>query len=316
MRKGLLLWILVICSFLQLDAAKVIYVKDGSNGKGNSWENAYGDLQTALKSAKKGDQIWVAAGIYVPTYDGDRSAAFNLINEVSMYGGFAGFETSIEERNLAVNQTILSGEIGTASADDNSFTVIFADKISSSTIIDGFTISDANANGTDAGSHTKTCGAAWFNLSSSPSISNCTFKGNKARNGAGIYNFAGKGGVSSPKIVACIFVDNTADLDGGAIFNNGDNGKCMPKIEDCRFDNNVSSYGGGMLNRASNGITRAIVLRCKFTNNKSLVRGSAIYNHRDNSGICSAQTQDCTFEDNLASVGSDINSTLRSTGGN
>lgn len=319
MRKGLLLWIMVTVSLLQLGAAKTIYVKDGSNGNGQSWESAYGDLQQALKAAKKGDQIWVAAGIYVPTYDGDRTIAFHLINEVSMFGGFAGFEKALTERNIELNKTILSGEIGSASKDDNSYTIIVAEKITAATIIDGFTISDGNANGTDPGVHRNTCGAAWFNLSSSPYIRNCTFQQNMAREGGAIYNCAGKGLESSPKIVACNFIDNKADLDGGSIFNNGDDGKCMTRIENCYFENNIATYGAGIMNRARNGVTKATVLQCKFTNNKSFVKGSAIYNHRDNTGICDANTQDCIFEDNFAAVGKDVNGTLNSgtaTGGN
>lgn len=316
-RKGLLLWIMVTVSLLQLDAAtgKILYVKDGSNGNGQSWENAYGDLQTALKAAKKSDQIWVAAGTYVPTYDGNRSIAFQLVNEVSLYGGFAGRETSLAERNPERNQTILSGEIGTASKDDNSYTIIYAEKITSTTIVDGFIISDGNANGTDAGVHRNTCGAAWFNSSSSPYIRNCVFKQNEAREGAAIYNHAGKAGESSPKIVECKFIDNKADLDGGCIFNNGDDGKCLTRIENCYFENNIATYGAGIMNRAQNGVTKAVVLQCKFANNKSLVKGPAVYNHRDGSGICDAVIQECIFEDNLASVGTEINSKF-STGGN
>ncbi len=319
MRKGLLLWIMVTISLLQLDAARTIYVKDGSNGNGQSWENAYGDLQKALKAAKKGDQIWVAAGMYVPTYDGDRNIAFILVEGVSMYGGFAGFETSPGERDLTLNQTILSGEIGTAAKDDNSFTVVYAEKISPLTVIDGFVISDGSANGTEADVHRSTCGAAWFNFNSSPIIKNCTFKQNLARLGGAIYNYAGKNGNSSPTITACSFIDNQADLDGGGIYNNGDNGICKPRIVECHFKDNIATYGGGIMNRARLGKTLVTVLGSKFINNKALVKGSAIYNHRDNTGICQANTQDCIFEENLASVGHDINNTLNnglSTGGN
>lgn len=319
MRKGLLLWIMVTISLLQLDAARTIYVKDGSNGNGQSWENAVGDLQKALKTAKKGDQIWVAAGMYVPTYDGNRNAAFNLVEGVSMYGGFAGSEKSLTERNPAVNRTILSGEIGTAAKDDNSFTVIFAKDISASTIIDGFIISDGSANGTEADVHRSTCGAAWFNFNSSPTIKNCTFQQNLARLGGAIYNYAGKGGNSSPLITACSFIDNQADLDGGGIYNNGDYGTCRPRIENCQFKDNIATYGAGIMNRAKLGKTLITVIGCKFINNKSLVKGSAIYNHRDNTGICQDNTQNCIFEDNLASVGNEISNTLNNgmgTGGN
>lgn len=319
MRKGLLLWIMVMISLLQTGSAKTIYVKNGSNGNGLSWENAFGDLQKALKAAKKGDEIWVAAGIYVPTYDGNRSVSFSLVEEVSMFGGFAGFETKVSQRDFTVNQTILSGEIGTAAKEDNSFTVVYAEKITRTTVIDGFIISDGHANGTENDVHRNTCGAAWFNFNSSPTITNCVFKENLARYGGAMYNYSGKGGNSSPMVKTCNFLDNQADLDGGCIYNNGDEGTCMPRFEACVFNNNIATYGAGMMNRAKYGKTMVTILGSKFISNKTLMRGPAIYNHRDKSGICQATTQDCTFEENYASVGKEISNTMNnglSTGGN
>lgn len=314
MRKGLLFWVFLMVSLPLLDA-KVIYVNQGSNGNGNSWQQAYGSLQQALKAAKKGDEIWVAAGVYVPTHNGDRNISFRLVESVSLYGGFAGFEQTREERNPQLHKTILSGNIGSASADDNSYTVVYAEKISDATIIDGFIISEGMANGTDKGVNIKTCGAAWFNRSASPTITNCIFTNNTARKGAAIYNAAGKAGICSPKITNCTFQNNQADFDGGSIFNDGTDGKCMPVIRQCRFVNNIATYGAGMMNRAVNGMTKVKLVRCHFKLNKSLVKGGAVYNHRDNSGICEVETQDCTFEDNAASVGADINNTRSMSSG-
>lgn len=62
---------------------RVIYVhaeaRGGSNG--SSWKDAYVDLQDALAVAPAADEIWVAAGIYIPDRaTGDRSATFELVN--------------------------------------------------------------------------------------------------------------------------------------------------------------------------------------------------------------------------------------------
>lgn len=276
---------------------KVIFVKQGGQGKGQSWDNAYGDLQQALRAAKKGDQIWVAGGEYKPTTDDDRTKAFELVDQVSVYGGFAGLEMSQSDRNIKANPTILSGEIGLPSREDNSYTVVYAEKISVNTVIDGFIITGGHANANEAGLEPSSCGGGWFNFDASPSISNCVFRNNFAREGGAMFNLAGKGGNSSPRIVNCIFLDNRADLDGGAIFNNGDDGRCMPRVEACNFEQNAATYGAVMMNRANNGLTKVNFCQCKFIRNQSHIEGTGIYNHRTSAGICISSTKDCLFED-------------------
>jgi len=68
-----------------------------------------------------------------------------------VYGGFAGTEETRSARDPAANLTTLSGEIGAAGNADNSYTVMYIDGsypspgITSSTVLDGFTISGANS---------------------------------------------------------------------------------------------------------------------------------------------------------------------------
>ena len=104
---------------LYVDATKT----SGSNN-GLSWENAFVNLQSALSypTCLLNTQIWVAGGTYKPSRDvsgnanptDNRSKTF-LISNVKgsqIYGGFAGTETSLAQRTLAVrtaNPTILSG---------------------------------------------------------------------------------------------------------------------------------------------------------------------------------------------------------------
>ena len=97
----ILAFMLVSAPLQAAHAAGVRYVKPGSAGDCSGWVNAC-DLQTALTGAVSGDQILVAAGMYKPTTDPtDRTATFQLKSGVALYGGFAGTETSLDQRNPA-----------------------------------------------------------------------------------------------------------------------------------------------------------------------------------------------------------------------
>ena len=97
------------------DGKNVIYVNvnnTSSNYLGNSWENAIPDLQMAINFAGDVDThpaIWIAEGTYTgngwPYVD-----AFIAMNGINLYGGFAGTESSIDERELFAHPTILDGQ--------------------------------------------------------------------------------------------------------------------------------------------------------------------------------------------------------------
>ena len=64
-----------------------------------------------------------------------------------MDGGFAGNESSFDKRDPATNVTILSGDIGVGGDNsDNSYHVVCS--LSPLVVLDGFTITGGNANGT------------------------------------------------------------------------------------------------------------------------------------------------------------------------
>ena len=125
----------------------IIYVDDTSlcyPGTGMSWRSAYVDLQDALERADdgRGNQIWVAKGTYYthtkpgPSY---YWISFELVDGVDVYGGFAGYETSLNQRNWIDNQTILEGDIDNDDESDTNW-LVKAAYLSQETILDGFII--------------------------------------------------------------------------------------------------------------------------------------------------------------------------------
>jgi len=266
----------------------VTYVTVAGAGakNGTSWADAHDGTQLQAAINETCGQVWVAAGTYKPTTGSDRTISFIMKNGVAIYGGFSGTETNLADRNWVSNVTILSGDLlGNDGANftnyaDNSFHVIFNNNngLNSTAILDGFTISGGNAN---------EYGGGMYNISSSPSITNCTFTSNYAsRFGGGMYN-----SYSSPSLSNCNLNSNKAYYYGGGIYNYNSN----PGITNCTFNQNSTSYdGGGMYNSYSS----PNLTNCIFSTNTVSQYGGGIYNYNSNPGITN-----CTFSRNSASSG-------------
>ena len=130
------------------DSGDIIYVKTDANGldTGTSWANAYTDLQKAIVriNAGCGSEIWVARGTYKPGTQ--PTSTFLIPEDVAMYGGFAGRETSIDQRHIKDNPTILSGDTGIL---DNGVlrrndTVV---TMGNNSLLDGFVVKEASNQG-------------------------------------------------------------------------------------------------------------------------------------------------------------------------
>ncbi len=313
----------VVCVLTAAASAQTTWHVDasaGPSGDGTSWETPFQDLQSALAVAQSGDEIWVVAGIYIPSQTGDAESSFFLVNGVGLYGGFVGSETQRDQRDWHANQTILSGDVG---QDDvvgsgsywyvnwnihtpNCGHVVVGSGTDASTIIDGFTIENGHTGptGTPAGDPLM-FGSGIYNIAGSPTIRNCTLRHNLAGFAAGgaIYNYN-----SNPAITNCRIVENYVHLgDGGGICNAGTS---APVIEDCFFQYNIGiaasgeASGGGVAHWSSVPIT---VRRCTFDANtvkpfytvgSDIGYGGGLWCF--NSGIT---VEDCIFTDNYANLG-------------
>jgi len=283
----------------------VVYVAAEATGAndGSSWADAYTDLQSALDHAEASagaiTEIWVAAGTYVPSKRTDatdrRSATFMLIDGVSVYGGFAGWESSIDQRNIEDNPTILSGDFNGDDAndfvnyDENAYHVVTAIKISMVTSFDGLTMTGGR--GGDLLGKQITFGGGMLNQYSSPTVMNCTFTRNTAGNGAGMYNENG-----SPNISHCSFLHNLATYNGGGMRNYYSN----PIVTECTFAKNSTDFGGsggGMSNVQSSPTVRG----CMFRENEGDGAGGGMVN-----GGGKPTVTHCTFVQNRAAMGGGI----------
>ena len=230
-----------------------VYVDDNADGlkDGSNWLDAFNFLQDAVTHVSSDlsvTEIRIAQGVYVPdtnsinpTGNGDRNATFQLIKGVVLEGGYAGLgDPDPNSRNIVLYETILSGDINVpGNANDNSYHVVTGSGTDTTAVLDGFTITKGNADG----STPHTSGAGMYNDSGSPSVIHCTFSDNVASGGGG--GMCNKS-YSSPFLKNCTFIDNSAGHSGGGIYSHW---YSSPTLTNCMFTaNSAGSFGGGMHN--------------------------------------------------------------------
>ena len=324
---------------------EVIFVKLDATGSndGTSWDNAFTDLQSALDAAYPCSDIWVATGVYYPVECAGpcteviRAVSFRMKSQVGIYGGFNGTESTFEERDVVGNETILSGNIGDINdREDNSFHVVLAEQVDSTGILDGFTIQDGNANGTLQVEFSQGGGLYIDAVSglANPSIRNCNFNNNQAResggavhvdasqngtynsifencsfsenfagvDGGAIFHTANGGGTLEPVYQNCNFLDNGSQINGGAVIQYADGTGTLARIQylDCNFEsNNAEEDGGAILGIASNNATQRIVIQnTVFLNNNAGGSGGAVYDEANSGGSSEARIVNVSFREN------------------
>jgi cysteine-rich repeat protein len=281
-------------------------------------------LQDAIYTATPDTTIRVAGGTYTPDRGtGDPEATFQLRNNVALEGGYAGCgELDPDDRNIELYETILSGDLDgddapVPCADDspdcdefggrctdgfciimqnngeNSFHVVTCIGGDATAILDGFTITAGNANGSGGARQ----GGGMYNhaYASSPTVNNCTFIGNTGFRGGGMYNASGSSatvsnsmfignaarygggmynGVIDSTVTNCTFTGNSAvpgatgGGGGGGMYNLGGS----PTVTNCLFSENSARGGGGM----NNSVSTPTVTNCTFVANSATNRGGGV----------------------------------------
>ncbi len=270
----------------------------------------FGTIQDAIDDAGTvdGDEIVVAPGTY-----------FESIN-------FLGKAITLRASSSDPNDTIIDGT--------GFFHVVQCVNYEDpDTVLAGFTITGGVA---DGAAPPDDRGAGMYNYHSSPTVTNCIFSDNHAKEsslgvggeGGGMYNDN-----SDPTVTDCIFRDNTSKRYGGGMFNSFSsptvtgstfitnmakrigggmfNLKSSPTVTGCTFTGNLSTEGngGGMVNIGSN----STVTGCSFIGNSATNGGGGGMSITDSSDSSTIVT-DCLFIGNSAKAGGGmINSGSNST---
>ncbi len=298
----------------------VVFVDASATGasNGTSWIDAFTELRNALSALadRPGTaEVWVAAtGTYTPdSPDGDRTATFPLLDGVGLYGGFAGGETSLDQRDPQANETILSGDLNAdddpnfVNNDENSYHVVTGSDSDQSAVLDGFTITGGNANHPEPPHRD---GGGMITLNGNPTVNNCRFVRNAAYIGAGLLfsesgsnvtncvisenvaEFSG-GGMqlvdSDATFTNCLFGDNAGGVEGGGLRNH----RNASTFTDCVFTGNWAAESGGGLHNTSGNLS---LTRCTFTNNTAQNTGGGMRNDTSANPVLI----DCTFSGNIA----------------
>lgn len=270
-------------SFLACTDRVYVDASAGGANDGSSWNDAFTNLQDALtwKAACSAlNQIWVADGVYYPDQgsgqtDNDRNATFRLIDGVALYGGFAGGESDLNQRDPATNVTILSGDLAqddtntdgnhiaeswTDLQGENAHHVLFGDNVGNGAVVDGFTITGGNTDGS---------GGGMLLQNSGPTLNAIIFRGNQARDGGGLYSY-----LSSPLLTDVTFHSNHGTAFGGGMSTRDAGTASLNAVV---FDGNRAGESGGGID---NNTSSPNLTNVTFRNNTagSLAGGANVWN--------------------------------------
>lgn len=242
-------------------------------GDGSCWRDAHTHLQDAIEAAAaSGGEIRVAHGVYRPDRDlahpqgtGDRDATFAMVSNITIKGGYAGWdEPDPNARDAERYETVLSGDLSGNDSTrelrdaivneprraDNSRHIVTASAVDATAVLDGFTVAHGHCGALNV------MGGA-VHASGSPTIVNCRFVRNTAgydpaayppkpgkappasRGGAVFVRGLRPGSDTSPCFMHCIFQNNCAQ-EGSALYAIN----CHPLVINCTVVGNIADSGG------------------------------------------------------------------------
>ena len=292
--------------FQATPTARIRYVKtDGNdNNDGSSWGKAYKSVQKAINELAKTPgvpgEVWIAKGEYFPTalINGSGTpASFRMYDGISLYGGFAGTESSKKEREHGddgmpwqfTNETVLRGSTydGKCTWNDedkkwvlssaSSHVVWFAplpgkEEFKQQTVIEGITIEGGKSETTNISAYDEDKGAGVYMVGSKIFLLNSIVKHNASTaQGGGIY-------LKDGRVQGCLVYNNSSETIGGGIY--VDNAGLILRS---MITNNAAINGGGVYldNNAvwEDGMYHPnyLILSTSVISNNTSVHNGAVY---------------------------------------
>lgn len=206
MKKFLLftLALFVGISLMAQTVVRVVPTGGSTDADGSSWDKAV-TLDKAISiiqglSDKTGNQVWLKGGTYAVT------AALN-IQDVNLYGGFKGDETTLTARNWNTNQTIIDGTTTTG-------LMGLPSTATSTNVIDGL-IFQNGINTASGGALSLLGSASSAQANNVIRVSNCIFRNNNAVGAAIFFKWV------TVTIDNCLFLNNESAANGCVFQING-----------------------------------------------------------------------------------------------
>lgn len=323
----------------QVAAGRRLYVsKDGKKGNdGSDWAHAMNDVQDAINAlaenhAGEKGEVWVAKGIYEPARiggSGDSNIPYSFVMKdgISVYGGFEGNETTLEERDQKrgthswdyQNQTIFRGnsyqentqwnassEIWTTSS-NSCHVVWFAPlpgeaSFTQSTYLDGVTIEGGSSNGQAdiAAEYHPLYGAGIYLDGSTNVVRNCIIRNNSAgmsnttnttttTRGGAVYNKSGQ-------VRYSLIYNNSAD-EGGGVYVDG-----VGFVNTSMISNNSAVNGSGVyLKKTETASANYQILATSIITNNTSRRNGAVF--VDGAGLVEQNTIANNYTSNVRDAG-------------
>lgn len=227
-------------------------------GTGASWADACTTISMGMTLVRMfgGSEVWVARGVY--------RESFYPINGTAFYGGFAGNETRLEDRNTTANLTVIDPRKSTTDTLSNHVLSISGVK---SLRIDGFTLQGGLVSSTHGG-------AIYCTDSKGVVIANCTIAGNKVIR---TYSTGGEGGGlyfynSAALVDSCLITRNQGYFGGGVRCN-----QSTVTLNNCRISGNNAYQGGGLSVAPYLTQQPVAVTRCAIQANVTTSTGGGVY---------------------------------------
>ena len=267
---------------------------------GLAWDTAYADLQSALDRAAELNadataenditQIWIAEGTYYPTAqlepDDLRSATFSLVDGVSLYGGFAGTETTLDERILGPEHTtILSGDLNKndekdiavedlldhPTRQDNAYSVLYGLN-ANALVVSCLTVVGGNANN-DGWYQSR--GGGFYVANSQATIEDSVFRENAASNGGGgVCGYTSKGCIHLC-VNGSTFMHNYASSGSGINIYASESTDVTLTVADTVVKDNYATFKGGGISSIAHQTT---IVNSRIIGNIAGMMGGGIYN--------------------------------------